>query len=345
MGSGASTSDPQNGRTDNETKRITLQAKVKAVGMLSKFSKWRQRENDRIELRKQFDQLKKEKKEMYEEIDKIYSEDDDAVRFRRKSTQVPDFGRVTRNSDKPFWAAFESDTKCFLCNQPIEFELGYPCRVCTRIFHKQCLNKSGECRVIDKELCARAKTNTGWSCYICGNLGLLLTDEEMEDLGTKFERFDRNQDSVISLSEYVLSRATEHSDREWKQPDDFDMQRYKLDFRLADIDSNGSLDWWEFINHEAQKILMMRPKDELVELLTEKEVLKAKSLFRTFDKDNKGFITEMGAKTAYRNWYQQIDTNTTGCIFWPQFLDEQALYLLTSRPNQADIFRKSKKLE
>ncbi|XP_055956158.1 PHD finger protein 24 [Patella vulgata] len=242
------------------------------------------------------EQLKQEKKVMFEEIDEMNSTIDDEDRFRRKSTKVAVFNRNTRDSDKPMWAAFESDAKCFLCRERVDIEVGFPCRVCTKIFHEECLQDCGECRKIDRDLCHR------------GNLGLLLTDEEMGKVVRKFEKYDINQDTMVSEDEYCKIREEEFEEIEIKSPGRFDVQRFLLDFRLADVDCDGKLDWWEFVNHEAQQVLIHRSKDELVDLLTEKELLKAKSLFRTFDKDDNGFITEISAKEAYRLWYQKLES-------------------------------------
>ena len=37
-------------------------------------------------------------------------------------------------------------------------------------------------------------------------------------------------------------------------------RRIKMEFRLIDIDGNGTIDWWEFVKHEATKQLAKRNK-------------------------------------------------------------------------------------
>ena len=64
------------------------------------------------------------------------------------------------------------DEYCFVCEEPFPHfskEDVYPCRVCTRAFHKKCVEllSDSECSQFDKETMDRRHTNSGWSCYKC----------------------------------------------------------------------------------------------------------------------------------------------------------------------------------
>ena len=69
-----------------------------------------------------------------------------------------------------------SDELCHLCRKPV-FD-GYPCRVCTRNFHNYCLEDCGRYRGGELKCLDAAKTNTGWSCYQCVNIGIYYNNNQ-----------------------------------------------------------------------------------------------------------------------------------------------------------------------
>ncbi|GFS03519.1 protein KIAA1045 homolog isoform X1 [Elysia marginata] len=274
-------------------------------------------------------------------------------------------GRVDICADKPSWEAYVNDKFCALCGKPARRSEGYPCRVCPRLFHRLCLSKCGECRDADLQAANEsALTNAGWSCYHCANLSLLLTEEELSVLIDEFEVFDTDKDEHISWKEFLAhvdeSKVMRRDDHKRTLSEERDM---RLDFKLADQDNDDTLDWWEFLNHQAKIILATRPKEELVKLLTEKEIIKCRTLFKTMDTDHDEILTVLEARQAVRKWCERfehgLDANKVSemathidihaeiraqmlvdadncqkeSISWSDFLAAQALYIICTRPN------------
>ena len=61
------------------------------------------------------------------------------------------------------------DEYCYICEKQFaQFTKDlYPCRVCTRAFHRKCIESCKECSQTEKDTIDRRHTNTGWSCYLC----------------------------------------------------------------------------------------------------------------------------------------------------------------------------------
>ncbi|XP_067678946.1 PHD finger protein 24-like [Haliotis asinina] len=358
MGSGASTE----GKGPEARKRRYKNA-VLVIGSFSKHTNQARKQQKRLELIMHIERIKMENNADYEEAVRGNA---DPHRFRqrsatsRKDTDIPD--SFVPDTDKPTWEAYYSDPKCWLCRKVADDD-AHPCRVCTRIFHQECLEQCGECRKVDALLTKKSRTNIGWSCYICSNLSVLLNDAELEELIESFENYDKDKDGYVSWDEFSEAKGHLLERREERQVTEFDTRLMKVDFQVADVDSDGRLDWWEFVNHEAKKLLAKRDRRELVDLLTEKELLVAKALFRTLDKNGDGTVTELEAREAFRHWYRHfedeemerrlgressnlelhVNLNTKmimhadSCdrevLTWASFLMEQGLYLLCNRPN------------
>ncbi|KAJ8305892.1 hypothetical protein KUTeg_016437, partial [Tegillarca granosa] len=180
----------------------------------------------------------------------------------------------------------------------------YPCRVCNRVFHKECVLNCGAIHNAEKLTIDRAETNIGWSCHKCvsiADLSSLLTDEEMRALIEDFDTCDMNRG--VSLEEFLKYKEKLN---EGPMTDE-DKQRFTFEFRMTDLDQDNSLDWWEFLNHECKRMLVKREKNQLVELLTEKEVIEAKAVFTRLDENGDGQITETEAIQGYKSWFRRFE--------------------------------------
>ena len=61
----------------------------------------------------------------------------------------------------------EVSKQCHVCEVFTGHEI-YPCRICSKAFHKSCLQKLSRCtEPQDIALLHSAKSPTGWTCYIC----------------------------------------------------------------------------------------------------------------------------------------------------------------------------------
>ncbi|GFO01547.1 PHD finger protein 24, partial [Plakobranchus ocellatus] len=133
--------------------------------------------------------------------------------------------------------------------------------------------------------------------------------EELNLLIEEFEVFDTNKDEHISWEEFLAHahQSKVMRDQNKGQRSLSEERDMRLDFKMADQDHDDSLDWWEFLNHQAKVILATRSKEELVNLLTEKEVIKCRTLFKTMDTDHDGIVTILEAKQAVKKWCERFE--------------------------------------
>uniref|UniRef100_A0A8C1BMF0 PHD finger protein 24 n=1 Tax=Cyprinus carpio carpio TaxID=630221 RepID=A0A8C1BMF0_CYPCA len=81
-----------------------------------------------------------------------------------------------------------NDEICEVCEVWTADDL-FPCRTCTRVFHDGCLREMGYLSTEAlQEMRETAHTTSGWSCYYCDNVNLLLTEEEMYSLMETFKQ-------------------------------------------------------------------------------------------------------------------------------------------------------------
>ncbi|XP_071168767.1 PHD finger protein 24-like [Mytilus edulis] len=321
--------------------------KAKVIGSFARHCKDHKKE--RAELIKFVEHMVEDLKEDEEDIDIT-----ERYQFRvRKLSVVP----APKTRDVEYTLNKNGhDEYCFVCEEPFPHfskEDVYPCRVCTRAFHKKCVEllSDSECSQFDKETMDRRHTNSGWSCYKCVNLSHLLTDKETSTLFEIFDEIDTNGDSYISQEEFVnYKNKTVHM-----ASTDSGKQQIVLQFKKIDTDKDGRINWWEFLSHESRLFLAKRPTDELLDMLTEKEIVHAKAVFSHMDDDGDGLVTHTKALTAYRNWYKRLDVTDSstlnlhadvaaqmvmehdkknkGTVTWVEFLTGQALYIVCGRPN------------
>ena len=68
----------------------------------------------------------------------------------------------------------EADPRCQLCDKSTMYKVdGFECRVCGKVFHKACLEKTGQYTHEEVAMVDRAFTNMGWSCAECVSCGTL----------------------------------------------------------------------------------------------------------------------------------------------------------------------------
>ncbi|RDD39741.1 PHD finger protein 24 [Trichoplax sp. H2] len=255
-----------------------------------------------------------------------------------------------------------ADTSCAVCNvyNVANSEL-YPCRICTRVYHEQCLNKLGECKEgATPELLYNAK-NFRWSCPKCENIHFLLEEDEMQELIDHFQQLDIDQDSTVTLEEYMKATKAQY-EKEREKWTEVEEKYHQEKFRLMDKNSSGTLDWWEFLNAEAVKKLAKRDKEFLLSMLTNREVERARDAFQTIDLDKDGVITVVEAKRTFSHWFSKLlgkqywnvdkveqelpghveyhihylmlgDSDRNGILTWDEYLLDNALYFISCRPN------------
>ncbi|CAH1773900.1 unnamed protein product [Owenia fusiformis] len=263
----------------------------------------------------------------------------------------------------------ESEELCHICAVYTGSET-YPCRICPRVYHESCLRKIGHCSSPESSnLLQKAHEPIGWSCYKCDNLSSVLAEEEMFQLMEDFDIYDIDKDSTISLDEFLKYKNEQYQKRFGCEMPFEDEETERRRFKIMDKNKTETLDWWEFLNYESTHILTTRSKNALVRLLTEREIDEARRTFRVFDRDGNGEISEHEAKHAFTSWYSQFlhetpgslkildtddvddnsefavhvkentklimaaDTDKNGRVSWNEYLKDQALYIIASRPN------------
>eukprot|EP00112_Aurelia_sp_Birch-Aquarium-sp1_P004119 Seg1468.1 transcript_id=Seg1468.1/GoldUCD/mRNA.D3Y31 product="PHD finger protein 24" protein_id=Seg1468.1/GoldUCD/D3Y31 len=267
------------------------------------------------------------------------------------------------------------DEVCFICNVYSTSTDIFTCRVCMKSFHEGCLQKFGDLSSEVSKLHANAiaKSSVGWSCYKCSNLSLLLTEDEMHEIIYLFDDYDANQDTQISLEEYIQYTEKHYKSKTEEELPEYLKTQAQDEFKIIDKDKTGLIDWWEFLNHESVKMLSKREKDDLVSILSSKEKADLKEKFRVLDLDNDGRITEFEAQKVFSDWFGKLsvtqddrdvansrtrrmnkkisnltvmniaqsstmlvmeaDADRNRYVDWDEFLQNEALYVIASRPN------------
>ncbi|XP_064604363.1 PHD finger protein 24-like [Liolophura sinensis] len=226
-----------------------------------------------------------------------------------------------------------NDDLCSICGVYTYDDL-YPCRVCTRVYHSSCLqvyfrcDEDGACfRQVDKAI----RSVTGWSCFKCDDLASLLTEDDMLTLTQAFDHCDTNQDSRVTMEEYVKYKRKAFREKTGSSLSVTEEEDERYKFALLAGGTGASVTWWTFLNNEALKMLSKRPKHELVKLLSEKEIQRARETFRFLDRDDNGAISYPEAAEAFNIWYRNFYQDRT--VTWEDYLMDQTLLFLAVRPN------------
>uniref|UniRef100_A0A8B9C0C5 PHD finger protein 24 n=1 Tax=Anser brachyrhynchus TaxID=132585 RepID=A0A8B9C0C5_9AVES len=232
-----------------------------------------------------------------------------------------------------------SDEMCEICEVWTAESL-FPCRVCSRVYHDGCLRRMGYLQNNSAvEVMETAHTETGWSCYYCDNLNLLLMEEEM-----------------YSLMETL---------RQCKIIPGADPPRGRMDLpRLVKGVPKPGM---------SAPCSPLRPQNSLLRLLTAKECEWACVAFPALDQDSDGFIGENECHKTRHAWFRKhqketpscnvsishvgpmsesspasssksqektllaVEQEEARCVNWSSFLRENVAYILAACPNSAAV--------
>ncbi|XP_072462704.1 PHD finger protein 24 [Notamacropus eugenii] len=298
----------------------------------------------------------------------------------------PAFIRPIRelNDDKPLDICLEpresviSDEMCEICEVWTAESL-FPCRICTRVFHDGCLRRMGYLQGDSAvEVTEMAHTETGWSCYYCNNLNLLLTEEEMYSLMENFQQCKIIPDCSLTLEDFLRyhHQAARRGGSERALSEEQE-ERAAQQFAALDPEHRGHVEWPDFLSYESLQLLQkLRPQNSLLRLLTVKERERARTVFLA--QGIGGYISETECRRAQHTWFRKRPLEASSCnvsishvgpmsesspasnshakspekplqtaereelrsVDWPTFLKENVIYILAARPNSAAIHLK-----
>ncbi|XP_078128099.1 PHD finger protein 24 isoform X1 [Sander vitreus] len=241
-----------------------------------------------------------------------------------KSHQLtpPAFVRPKREADddQPVEVELEkreqpsSDEMCEVCEVWTADDL-YPCRICTRMFHDGCLRELGYLRAEAlQEMRDTAHTVTGWSCYYCDNLNLLLTEEEMYSLLETFKQCKIIPESCLVSDELLQYRHFASKQQFDKDLTDEQEEEVLAQFAALDPEKKGHIEWSDFLYFESMAVLRkFRTENSMVRLLTAKERNNARSVFLGLDLDKDGVITKAECRQAQQSWFHKLSKDSQSC--------------------------------
>ncbi|KAM3938741.1 PHD finger protein 24 isoform 1-T2 [Leptodactylus fuscus] len=272
-----------------------------------------------------------------------------------------------------------NDEMCEICEVWTAESL-YPCRICSRVFHDGCLHRMGYLRNDNAlEVTETAHTETGWSCYYCDNLNLLLTEEEMYSLMETFSQCKVIPECTLNLDDFLHYKHLVNRRMQEKQLSDELEEQASLQFSSMDPEKKGQIEWPDFLSHESICLLQkLRSQNSLLRILSVKERERARTTFLTLDQDNDGLITGSECRKAQHGWFRKHSKEAASCnvsishvgpmsesspasstsgksqekvplttdpdenrqVKWDAFLKENVLYILAARPNSSAIHLK-----
>nr|XP_022296222.1 PHD finger protein 24-like [Crassostrea virginica] len=334
--------------------QTSVKPRALVVGSMIKHCK------DRLQARAEIHDFISNMKEDVEKTSRDLSEEDQDSRewYIRKKSCASFLYLKHRDVERLNQITEEKPITCSACQEEFRaVETEYPCRVCDSVFHKDCLLEMKGIHPSHLTAVEKANSSVGWSCPVCDDLSLLLTEDEVQDIIDTFEEGIKPKDGQISRGDFIDYKKKQF-DHQMSQEDHEDTD---LEFRLADRDGNGVIDWWEFLNYQAKKKLALRDQTELVELLTEKEVRMAKLVFTHMDVNKDGKVSELEARKAFGDYFGQVklldrrrcsviesyarhataramalDIKETGAVTWDEFLNGQAKFIIGVRPNPSN---------
>ncbi|XP_016413156.1 PHD finger protein 24-like [Sinocyclocheilus rhinocerous] len=263
-----------------------------------------------------------------------------------------------------------NDEMCEVCEVWTADDL-FPCRTCTRVFHDGCLQEMGYLSTEAlQEMRETAHTTTGWSCYYCDNVNLLLTEEEMYSLMETFKQCKIIPESCLVSDELLQYRHFVTKQLFERDLTDEEEEEVLAQFAALDPDKKGQIEWSDFLYHESLSVLQkFRTENSLVRILTAKERDRARAVFQSIDQDKDGIITAGEARKAQTSWFHKINKESQSCsvsishvgpisesspassssersrdkalendnrpVTWDNFLRESAIYILAARPNSS----------
>uniref|UniRef100_A0AAQ5Y7T7 KIAA1045 RING finger domain-containing protein n=1 Tax=Amphiprion ocellaris TaxID=80972 RepID=A0AAQ5Y7T7_AMPOC len=241
-----------------------------------------------------------------------------------KSHQLtpPAFVRPKREADddQPVGVELEkkeqppSDEMCDVCEVWTADDL-YPCRICTRVFHDGCLRELGYLRAEAlQEMRDTAHTVTGWSCYYCDNLNLLLTEEEMYSLMETFKQCKIIPESCLVSDELLQYRHFVSKQQFDKDLTDEQEEEVLAQFAALDPEKKGHIEWSDFLYFESLAVLKkFRTENSLVRLLTAKERDSVRSAFLGLALGEDGLISRAECRQAQQSWFNKLNKDSQSC--------------------------------
>ncbi|KAM9251349.1 PHD finger protein 24 [Cariama cristata] len=269
-----------------------------------------------------------------------------------------------------------NDEMCEICEVWTAESL-FPCRICSRVYHDGCLRRMGYLQNDSAvEVTETAHTETGWSCYYCDNLNLLLTEEEMYSLMETLRHCKIIPETCLTLDDFLHYKHLVHKQQFERPMAEAQEEQAALQFSALDPDKKGHIEWHDFLSHESIQLLQkLRPQNALLRLLTAKERERARMAFLALDQDSDGFIREGECRRAQHAWFRKHQKETPSCnvsishvgpmsesspassgsgksqekalpakeqeearpVDWPGFLRENVAYILAARPNSAAL--------
>ncbi|NXF34655.1 PHF24 protein, partial [Nyctibius bracteatus] len=207
-----------------------------------------------------------------------------------------------------------NDEMCEICEVWTAESL-FPCRICSRVYHDGCLRRMGYLQNDSAvEVTETAHTETGWSCYYCDNLNLLLTEEEMYSLMETLRHCKIIPETCLTLDDFLHYKHLVHK-QQFEQPmAEVQEEQAALQFSALDPDKKGHIEWHDFLSHESIQLLQkLRPQNALLRLLTAKERERARVAFLALDQDGDGFIGEAECCRAQHGWFRKHQKETLSC--------------------------------
>ncbi|XP_055064758.2 PHD finger protein 24 isoform X2 [Misgurnus anguillicaudatus] len=263
-----------------------------------------------------------------------------------------------------------NDEMCDVCEVWTADDL-FPCRMCTRVFHDGCLREMGYLSTEAlQEMRESAHTTSGWSCYYCDNVNLLLTEEEMYSLMETFKQCKIIPESCLVSDELLQYRHFVTKQLFDRDLTDEEEEEVLAQFAALDPEKKGQIEWSDFLYHESLSVLQkFRTENSLVRILTAKERDRARAVFQSLDQDKDGIITVGEAKRAQTSWFHKMNKDSQSCnvsishvgpisesspassssersrdkamendnrpFTWDNFLRQSAIYILAARPNSS----------
>ena len=205
----------------------------------------------------------------------------------------------------------------------------------------------------------------GWSCPDCENLGMLLGEEETQQIIEEFDRLQRPWDCRIQLDDWLDKKR-----RDFEDLHDMPLAKESVDqlaeefgiFVAADDDENSegssAITWMDFLGMESLKWLHKQPKSHLVGLLHAREVRRLKEVFAKHDLSGSsetaiGIVDGDGAGKVFEKWLEDLGMSEAGeevgaarrhskakgdysssLQTWQAFLLDKALCIIAARPNR-----------
>ncbi|NXT18130.1 PHF24 protein, partial [Syrrhaptes paradoxus] len=272
--------------------------------------------------------------------------------------------------------AILNDEMCEICEVWTAESL-FPCRICSRVYHDGCLRRMGYLQNDSAvEMTETAHTETGWSCYYCDNLNLLLTEEEMYSLMETLQHCKIIPETCLTLDDFLHYKHLVHKQQFERPMAEAQEEQAALQFSALDPDKKGHIEWHDFLSHESIQLLQkLRPQNALLRLLTAKERERARAAFLALDQDSDGFIGEGECHRARHTWFRKHQKEMPSCnvsishvgpmsesspassgsgksrektpaapeqeetrsVDWPGFLRENVAYILAARPNSVAL--------